>query len=73
MLTRVATNYQHVQASPASTWTIEHNLNDYPIVDVIVDGGGFLVKLMPTTVTYVDEMTCVLTFSTPRSGYASVV
>jgi hypothetical protein len=34
-----STTYEHVQVSPATTWTVEHNLNTvYPDLTVVVDG-----------------------------------
>lgn len=70
---RVATVYKHIQASAAAVWTIVHNLQDYPIVDVYVSYNGDLQKILPQAVTYVDGTTVTITFSVPYSGYATVV
>lgn len=69
----IATCYKHVQNDPASEWTLVHNIGGYPIVDVFTEYGGELVKIMPASVTYIDGNTCTLTFSTPRTGFATVV
>lgn len=70
---RIATSYQHVQDTPSDVWTINHNLKDYPIVDVYTLFEGSLQRILPTSVTYVSHDTCTLTFSSPRTGYATVV
>ena len=41
---RPAIIYRHTQSTPAMTWTIVHNLDGYPIVDVYVTDGGNLQK-----------------------------
>lgn len=69
---RVASLYKHEQTEASSTWTIAHGMGVYPVVDVYVTSGSDLVKVMPEEVTYVDEQTCVLTFSEPLTGFATV-
>lgn len=59
--------YQHVQAAPASTWIITHNLNAEPDVTVVTPAG--IVAL--TEVTYVDLDTVSLFFNSgPETGAA---
>ncbi len=70
---RIATVYTHAQATASDTWTISHNLKDYPIVDVYVDYGGVTQKIIPANIEYVDLDTCTVTFTTPYAGYATVV
>lgn len=59
-------NYTHTQGSPASTWTVTHNLGGYPSVTAttlsgdVVEGG----------VHYVDVNSLTLSFLAPFSGYA---
>ena len=65
-------NYQHVQETAAEVWTINHSMGTYPSVDVYVDVDGVIQKIMPQAVTYVDALTCTVTFSTARSGIATV-
>jgi hypothetical protein len=66
------TTYEHTQAVASATWSVNHNLMMYPIVDVFVDIGGNLNKIIPAGVTYIDNNNCDITFSTPYSGYATV-
>lgn len=73
MDTRVATMYEHTQAVASATWTINHYLRDYPIIDVYVSDGGELQKVIPNAVTYVDENTCTVNFTAPYTGFATVV
>jgi hypothetical protein len=70
---RIAISYTHVQASPDTTWTIVHNCGGYPIVDAYTVHNGETLKILPAEVTFVDANTCTLTFSVPRSGFATVV
>lgn len=71
--TQAATLYHHDQSTPSDTWTINHNLNTYPIVDAYVVVSGVTEKILPAAVTYVDSMTCTLTFTSAESGWATVV
>ena len=73
LIRRLATSYTHTQDDAATEWTIVHNCGGYPIVDVYTEYDGEMVKIMPSAVTYVDANTCTITFSTPRSGFATVV
>jgi hypothetical protein len=79
MSTRVIPSaYHHVQATAASTWTITHNLggsgtDGTPIVDVLVNDGGNLVKMLPADVEYTNKNTVVITFTTPQSGRATII
>lgn len=70
---RIATVYNHTQATPSDTWTITHNLKDYPLVDVYIDFDGGTQKIIPLEVIYVDTNSCTITFSNPQTGFASVV
>lgn len=73
LIKRVATAYTHVQSTPATTWTITHNIGGYPIVDAYTQHNSETLKIIPSAVTYIDDNTCTLTFLTPRSGFATVV
>lgn len=70
---RIATVYNHTQATPSATWSINHNLKDYPLVDVYIDVDGGIRKIIPLEVSYVDIDNCTITFSSPQTGYASIV
>lgn len=58
--------YTHVQGSPASTWTIDHNLGRYPSISV-VDSGGSLVF---GEVKYNTSNQAQVSFSAAFSGQA---
>ena len=59
-------SYRHLQSTPASTWTIFHNLNFFPNVTVF-DSGDSQVE---GTVTHTDETTLTISFSSAISGKA---
>lgn len=59
-------NYTHTQGVPASTWTIEHNLGDFPNV-TIVDSANTQVE---GDVTYIDADTVQVEFQSAFSGKA---
>jgi hypothetical protein len=69
---QIATNYNHTQSTPASTWTINHNLYGYPIVDIFILSSGVMQKIIPLQVTYVNNVTCTVTFTTALAGFAVV-
>jgi hypothetical protein len=69
---RIATLYRHEQPTAASTWTIVHNMNDHPIVDVYVNFQNEIHKIIPSSVTYTNADTVTVTFTTALSGYATV-
>lgn len=72
-LTRtVATSYTHTQTEASATWTIVHGVGGYPIVDAYTTQDGELLKIIPSEVTYVDANTCMLSFTVPFSGFATV-
>lgn len=69
---KIATAHEHVQDVAASTWTVNHNLGLYPIVDIFIDYEGEKHKILPLSVQYTDLNTCTITFSSPRTGFATV-
>jgi hypothetical protein len=73
----VPTVYRHIQETPATTWTIVHNLSGggalFPIVDVLATIGGNTVKVMPLNVTKIDNNTVEVTFTVAQAGEAVVV
>lgn len=56
--------YIHEQASPMSTWTVNHNLNIYPVPQ-IVDSSGNTVE---GDITYVSANTLTVSFSSAFAG-----
>jgi len=63
--------YEHHQTTAATTWTITHGLNYYPVVEVLAYDGGNLVKVFPLQVKHNTLNEVEITFSTPRTGYAT--
>lgn len=66
-------SYQHIQSNPAMVWNITHNLNNYPIVDVMVDENGVLTKIIPKNIFVINLNTCQIEFSSARTGQARLV
>lgn len=60
------TTYVYNQGSPATTWTITHNLGQYPSVTV-VDSGGTTVG---GSVNYLNSNTLEVTFTVAFGGKA---
>lgn len=56
----------HTQSTPEDTWTIEHDFNGYPLVNVIAPDGHQVFA----EVTYPDLDTVVILFSEPQTGFA---
>ena len=66
--------YDHTQGASDTTWTISHNLNtDAVAVDVFINNGGNVEKVLPLTVTATSNNTLTVTFSTAQTGYARVI
>ena len=68
-----ATLFTHVQDEASSSWTIVHGLHSYPVVDVYINDSGVIKKIFPASVVYDDNITCTLSFSEARSGFAMVI
>lgn len=63
------TGYEHVQASPAATWSITHGLGRYPRnAELVIDG-----RVAFTDVEYPDTFTAVVTFASPQSGILRLI
>ncbi len=60
------TTYIHTQTGSSSLWTIQHNLNRYPSIEV-VDSAGSLVL---GSVRYIDTNQIEVSFVYPFSGRA---
>jgi hypothetical protein len=60
----VAQSYTHVQASPASTWIVNHNLSYNPAVSIVSSSGD----LVHGDVTYSGLQEITINFSAPFSG-----
>jgi hypothetical protein len=69
--------FNHTQSTAAAVWTINHNLNAYPSVEIarqyLAGRTGVLTKpavVLPESIVYVDANTIRVTFSSPQIGTA---
>jgi hypothetical protein len=74
----VPSAYHHEQTVASDTWTIDHNLGGnggqgVPIVDVMIDFSGELLRVNPENVDYPTVNTVILTFTGAQSGRATVI
>lgn len=66
--------YNHTQGSASATWNINHALaSNSVVVDVMVDNGGNLEKILPQDIRIVDANNITITFSAAQSGRARIV
>jgi len=66
-----AAAFIHEQIAGATTWSIEHNLEELlPSIDVYNDSG---VKLLTYTATIVDENNLTITFAGSQTGKAKIL
>jgi hypothetical protein len=63
---------QHHQNTPATTWTIIHNIGDVVVATPVITSSGELQYVLPLAVTVIDSNTLELTFSSPTSGIVQV-
>lgn len=61
--------YVHTQATPASVWTINHNLGGQPTA-VVLDSAGTQCE---GTFSYPTNNQMVITFSSPFTGTAYII
>jgi hypothetical protein len=61
--------YVHTQATPASVWTINHNLNGQPTA-VVLDSAGTQCE---GTFSYPSGNQMIITFSSPFTGTAYII
>jgi hypothetical protein len=61
--------YTHTQASPATVWTVNHNLNGYPAV-VVFDSAN---NQCEGSISYTGTNTLTLTFTAAFSGVAYII
>lgn len=60
--------YVHTQASPASQWSVAHNLNKYPSVSIVDSANEEVIG----EVEYVDANNLIVRFTAPFSGEAYI-
>jgi len=59
-----------VQDTPSDTWTITHGLHAKPVVSTKVYDNGSLIEILPQSVSFPNDTTVVISFSSPRTGEA---
>ena len=69
--------YKHVQSTASNTWVINHNMGSnnskgIPVVDVYVNSGASLQKILPETTDMSVKGQLTLHFSTAYSGFALI-
>lgn len=67
--------YRHTQSVASTTWSITHNLDTpSPVVDVWILQGSPAVytKVIPQNVSYPDNNSVTITFSTAQTGRAII-
>lgn len=66
--------YRFEQATPATTWSITHNLASKVVFDVWADNiNGERQKIFPKSVVHIDDNSLQLVFNVARSGAVTVV
>ncbi len=74
MAVSTARKHVHDQTVAATVWTVVHNLSTTaPSIDVYINTGSGLQKIFPEDITVVDANTLKITFSSARTGTASVI
>ena len=58
--------YAHTQVAASATWTISHDLEKFPSVTVVDDGGNVIIG----DITYSSDSELIITFSGAISGKA---
>lgn len=58
--------YVHTQGTASSTWTINHNLDYYPSIEVVDSAGTVVIG----NYTYANVNTIIATFASPFAGKA---
>jgi hypothetical protein len=63
-----SSGYEHVQSTPAATWTVAHGFGRTPYSLLVVVGGRVVIP----DAEFPDGNTAVLTFATPTAGRAEL-
>ena len=62
----------HVQSTPNTVWTINHNFGFKPLVEIQVYDDAVLKKAYPLNLEHVDDNTVVITWTVARTGFATI-
>ena len=63
---------QYTQSSVATIWNIYHGMGAHPLVETNVYVNGALQKAFPVSIVHLDNNNVRITWSTDRSGYATL-
>lgn len=66
-------SFTHTQAAPAATWTIDHNLGQKVISDVLIDVNGARTKVLPLSVVHVSDDQLQINFSASYAGFVRLI
>jgi hypothetical protein len=62
------------QGPAATVWTIVHNQETNAMVlDVLINDGGAVKKVVPQSIEFPDVNTVVITFSTAQNGFVRLI
>ena len=70
MTIKAAFSHTHNQDTAADQWTIVHGLSCKPSVSVQVMYQGQMQTILPNSITYTDDNTVVVGFTSPYTGTA---
>jgi len=70
---KITKRHNFTQSTPATTWTITHNMGGFAVIDVFCVIDGVDQKILPAVTNTIDANTVQLTFSTARAGHAILV
>lgn len=62
--------FDFTQSTPATTWTITHNLGHRPAVSVTIDYNGGRQTVLPNSIEYTNSTTLTIKFTDAQSGSA---
>lgn len=66
----IKTSYKHTQSTPASTWTMNHNLGYRGVIVQCFDSTGN--EILPSSLHLEDSYTTITTFASEIEGYAII-
>lgn len=70
---KITTRQKFEQTTPATVWTITHNMGGFAVIDVYCTVDGKEQKILPAITNTISANVVELTFSTARSGVAYLV
>lgn len=63
-------SFTHTQSNSSATWTVNHNLGEYPNVEVRANNGRVV---FPDAIQHVNANTLLIKFTSPQVGSVKVV